>query len=337
MMLDRMRCFYLFILLLPHSLQAQFSIAGTYDGYAALSKKGMTHLPFMVSHAKLGAYDINLLEIELAYSKNQLKFQFSPAIGSYMQNNYAAEAPYRRFIYESYLQYKKGKTELAYGTFSSPYTQETPRAVDQLSASRSLAAEYVPYYVSGLRWTQQWSPTFRSQLFLTNGWQRLAFSGVRPSLGMLLQWEFKKWKWNWSHFYGDVSPKGKLSPEVGLNRWRFFQEFNGSFQHNAWTFQSCVYAGLQSQNGTSLLKYWLQGNFQANHTLSTKFDFNARAEFFYDPHQIVFSTATTPFSSFSFGFLHRIGPVLQVGQEFRYFRGKHSNIPVLYSFLRLKF
>ena len=111
-MLDRMRCFYLFILLLPHSLQAQFSISGTYDGYAALSKKGMTHLPFMVSHAKLGAYDINLLEIELAYSKNQLKFQFSPAIGSYMQNNYAAEAPYRRFIFSIKKEKQNLHTEL---------------------------------------------------------------------------------------------------------------------------------------------------------------------------------------------------------------------------------
>jgi hypothetical protein len=35
--------------------------------------------------------------------------------------------------------------------------------------------------------------------------------------------------------------------------------------------------------------------------------------------------------------MQQLGSVLQVGQEFRYFRGKHSNIPVLYSFLRLKF
>jgi hypothetical protein len=335
--LNHMRCFYLFILLLPHSLQAQFSIAGTYDGYAALSKKGMSHLPFMVSHAKLGAYDINLLEIELAYSKNQLKFQFSPAIGSYMQNNYAAEIPYRRLMYESYLQYERGKSALAFGTFSSPYTQETPRAVDQLSPSRSLAAEYVPYYVSGLRWSQQWTTKFRSQLFLTNGWQRLAFSGVRPSLGLLLQWEFKKWKWNWSHFYGDVSAMGKLSPEAGLNRWRFFQEFNGSFQYNAWTFQSCAYAGAQKRNGDAQLKWWGQANLQASYALNPKLSTFSRAEVFYDPEQVVFNHDAGAFGSVSVGWMQQLGSVLQVGQEFRYFRGKHSNIPVLYSFLRLKF
>ena len=88
----------------------------------------------------------------------------------------------------------KEKNEWAVGTFSSPYTQETPRGVDQLSASRSLAAEYVPYYVAGLRWTRSWSRQLKTQFFVTNGWQRLIFSGVRPSLGLLVQYEKKNWK-----------------------------------------------------------------------------------------------------------------------------------------------
>jgi hypothetical protein len=140
-----------------------------------------------------------------------------------MQNNYALEAPWRRYIYEGYLQYASGKNELAVGTFSSPYTQETPRGVDQLSATRSLAAEYVPYYVAGLRWTHSWTKQFKTQFFVTNGWQRLMLSGARPSLSLLVQCEKKNWKYNWSHFYGDLAPLGKLSPELCPERSFGFQ------------------------------------------------------------------------------------------------------------------
>lgn len=328
--------FSFFLALFFHA-HTQLTLSGTYDGYVGVSKKGISSLPFMVSHAKIGTYDINLLELELRYTRKAWTVQFSPAVGSYMQNNYALEAPLRRNIYEAYLQYAKGKNEWAVGTFSSPYTQETPRGVDQLSATRSLAAEYVPYYVSGLRWTRSWTKQFKTQFFVTNGWQRLMFSGVRPSLGLLVQYEKKNWKYNWSHFYGDLAPLGKQTPELALNRWRFFQEFNIGYTYNDWTFQSCVYAGLQKQNGFGPLKYWLQGNLQANYALNAKLGFNARSEIFYDPKQVVFNAASTPFSALSLGWLYRIGPALQFGQEFRYFLSKQTEIPVYYSFLRLKF
>jgi hypothetical protein len=334
-----MRHFFILSFFFAAFFQArtQFTLSGTYDGYVGVSKKGITSLPFMVSHAKIGTYDINLLELELRYTRKAWTAQFSPAIGSYMQNNYALETPLRRYIYESYLQYAKGKNELAIGTFSSPYTQETPRGVDQLSASRSLSAEYVPYYVSGLRWTRSWTKQLKTQFFVTNGWQRLMLSGVRPSLGLLVQYEKKNWKYNWSHFYGDLAPYGKLTPALALNRQRVLQEFNVGYTNNNWTFQSCVYAGLQKQNGDSELKYWLQGNLQASYALNAHLGFNARSEIFYDPNQVVFSAVGTPFSSLSLGFMYRIGPALQFGQEFRYFLAKHTEIPVYYSFLRLKF
>jgi len=331
------RFFLVLVFFQVFATRAQFSLSGTYDGYVAVSKKGVSSLPFMVSHAKIGAYEINLLELELRFTHNAWSAQFSPALGSYMQNNFALEASHRRYLYESYLQYAQGKNEWAIGTFSSPYTQETPRGVDQISATRSLAAEYVPYYVSGLRWTRSWTSQFKTQLFVTSGWQRLLLSAVRPSFGLLFQYEKKNWKYNWSHFYGDLAPTGKIDPLLVQNRWRFFQEFNIGYAKNNWTLQSCVYGGLQKQTGASQLKFWLQGNLQASYTVNDQLSLNARSEIFYDPSMVVFSTANTPFTSVSSGFMYQLGPVLQVGQEIRYFLSRQIEIPVYYSFLRLKF
>jgi hypothetical protein len=63
-------CFLFLFSCFIFASHAQFSLSGTYDTYTALSKKGISSLPFMVSHAKIGTYDINLLEIELAYTQN---------------------------------------------------------------------------------------------------------------------------------------------------------------------------------------------------------------------------------------------------------------------------
>jgi hypothetical protein len=81
----------------------------------------------------------------------------------------------------------------------------------------------------------------------------------------------------------------------------------------------------------------LQVSSLLSYALNDHLGFNTRTEIFYDPDQVVFSAASTPFSSLSLGFMYRIGPALQFGQEFRYFLSKHTEIPVYYSFLRLKF
>ena len=123
----------------------QFSIHGTYDSYFANSFYDKDSLSFLVSHAAVNQMDVNLFELEFRQEYKHLTLHFAPAMGSYMRRNYAAEAFWRRNVYEAYAELNLKKTKVAYGSFSSPYTQETPRGVDQLLYTRSLSAEYVPY------------------------------------------------------------------------------------------------------------------------------------------------------------------------------------------------
>lgn len=313
----------------------QFSIHGTYDAYLASSRNAKDSLPFMVSSAAINQMDLNLLELELRYETKLLTAHLAPAMGSYMRKNYGSELPWRRNIFEGYLESKWKKSKLAFGSFSSPYTQETPRSVDQLSYSRSLAAEYVPYYVAGLRWSQEWSSKFSTQFFITNSWQRLNFSGVRPSIGALFQWKFDKWNLNWSHFYGDMSAIGKLPPILAQNRWRFFQELNANKQFGSVAFQACAYLGLQRHLDQNQL--WGQVNVQLQKKFEKQFSMSGRLEYFYDPQQVMSAWGGSALGSFSVGYLKEFAPVLQLGQELRYFVGSGQQIPLLYSFLRLKF
>lgn len=328
--------------LMVFKLAGQFSIHGTYDTYLASSLDQRDTLPFLVSQAAVNQVDLNLLELEFRQEFKYLNLHFAPALGSYMRRNYSQEAFWRRNVYEAYAELKFKNSKLAYGSFSSPYTQETPRGVDQLLYTRSLSAEYVPYYVAGLRFSQQFSEKLSAQFFLTNGWQRLSFTQARPSIGALLQWKFDALTLNWSHFYGDVAPKGKLTAEAAQNRWRYFQEVNIGYKKGNYEWQACAYMGLQrSQDDSTLIlypnRYWGQANLQVRRSFENNWSLNSRIESFVDPKQVVSQFSSPYFCSFSLGYIKQFGPVLQLGQEMRYFFGKEAQIPLLYTFLRLKF
>ena len=68
-----------FILATVFQAQTQFTLSGTYDSYVGVSKKGISSLPFMVSHSKIGTYDINLLELELRYTQGLDRAVFTGA------------------------------------------------------------------------------------------------------------------------------------------------------------------------------------------------------------------------------------------------------------------
>lgn len=323
-------------------LYGQFSIHGTYDTYLASSNVEFDTCEFLVSHAALQQIDLNLFELEFRHESKYLNLHFAPAMGSYMRRNYVQEAFWRRNVYEAYAELKFKKTKVAYGSFSSPYTQETPRGVDQLLYTRSLSAEYVPYYVAGLRITQQFSEKLNAQFFLTNSWQRLNFTQVRPSFGALLQWKLNQWNLNWSHFYGDIAPKGKLTAEAAQYRWRYFQELNAGLTKGKYELQVCAYMGLQRRHEDAAMirlknRFWGQANLQVRRSFDKQWNINSRMELFVDPNQVVSSFGSPYLSSVTLGYFKQCGPVLQLGQELRFFLGDELQIPVLYSYLRLKF
>ena len=327
---------------LGFKLFGQFSVHGTYDTYLASSLDKRDTLQFLVSQSAVNQIDLNLFELEFRQEFKYLNLHFAPAMGSYMRRNYSSEAYWRRNVYEAYAELKFKNSKLAYGSFSSPYTQETPRGVDQLLYTRSLSAEYVPYYVAGLRFSQQFSDKFNAQFFLTNGWQRLSFTQVRPSIGALLQWKFDTWSLNWSHFYGDVAPRGKLTAEAAQDRWRYFQEVNIGYKKGNYEWQACAFMGLQrSQDDSTLILYanrhWGQANVQVRRSFEKNWSLNSRIEAFVDPRHVVSHFGSPYFGSFSLGYIKQFGPVLQLGQEMRCFIGNEQQIPLLYSFLRLKF
>ena len=331
-----MKFFFLFgsFVLMVTSFSAQndslrFQLHGLIDGYSVFGKTNASgKIPYLVSSSNLNSFQINLNVMEFTLENSKWKYALSPAFGTYMQQNYAAEKAYKRWIYEMYVQRKFNRSSIAAGVFSSPYTQETPKSGDQLSYSRSLAPEYVPYYISGLKYQRTLSSYLNLSLFAMNGWQKMNYDQFSLSFGSLLEYKRGNWKVNWSTYIGREKPV--FAKEV---QTRILSEWNVQYSQGKWTIQSCAFVGTQ---GINFSRNWWQVNTQLAYSATDRTRFYGRVEYFSDPNTVQLSTGKL--ASESIGVNYALSDVLNIGTEFRGFHSeKKAFEPYQFLFFQLKF
>lgn len=307
----------------------RFRCQGLMDGYGTLGKSNpLGKIPYLVSSSNLNAFQLNVCLMEFSWENNRWKFALSPAYGTYMQQNYAAEKWYKRWIYEAYVQRNFKRSTLALGVFSSPYTQETPKSSDHICYSRSLAPEYVPYYISGLRFQVLVSKKCSFSLFAMNGWQKMNYSQFSPSIGSLLTWKQNDWILNWSTYFGQEQVSLAKEPQT-----RFLSEWNAQYSHGKFLGQACAYYGTQ---GINFSRNWWQFNCQMAYFAHSRTKIYGRVEYFSDPTKVQLSTGVL--SSESIGINYHLNEVMNIGTEFRCFQSeKKAFEPYQFLFFQLKF
>ena len=307
----------------------RFQLHGLIDGYSVVGKSNsIRKIPYLVSSSNLNSFQINLNLMEFTWENSKWKYALSPALGTYMSQNYAAEKKYKRWIYEVYVQRKFNKSSLAAGVFSSPYTQETPKSIDQISYSRSLAPEYVPYYISGLKYNRTINSNWSLSLFAMNGWQKMDYANFIPSFGSLLEFKRDRWKFNWSTYLGRETTIQAKEPQM-----RIFSEWNVQYAYRNWLFQSCFFVGTQ---GINFSRNWGQLNGQFAYSLSDRLRLYGRVEYFMDPDNI--QITRKHLASESLGVLYALNDVMNIGTEFRSFHSeKKAFEPYQFLFFQLKF
>jgi hypothetical protein len=317
----------------------RFKLNGHIDGYSVFGNNNeMKKIPYLVSSSNMNSFQINLNLFELTWENSKWKYALSPAMGSYMTQNYAKEKWFKRWIYEAYVQRKWNQSSLALGVFSSPYTQETPKSIDQISYSRSLSAEKSPYFISGLKYTRKLNLNWNLSLFAMNGWQRMDYndSTFTPSFGSLLEFKRNNWKFNWSTFFS-YQKLGEID-QIKVAQTRFLSEWNLQYVKNKWLFQSCLYVGRQGINlfGISILSNWGQINAQVGYSLNNRMKLNGRLEYFIDPMKI--HIPYTQLASESVGLSYSLNDYMNIGTEFRCFHSeKKAFEPYQFLFFQLKF
>jgi hypothetical protein len=301
--------------------KGKLTLEGYLDTYYAynFNKPVTKDQPYFVSMARHNEMNINLAYVDLKYTSPRVRARIAPGFGTYMNANYSSESGTLKHFIEANGGYKLSKNKniwLDAGILGSPYTNESAISKDHLTYTRSFAAEYVPYYLSGLKLTLPLTHKVNTYFYLTNGWQQITDQNTNKALGTQLEIRpGKNFLINWNTFAG----KDQTASD-SMKGTRLFTDLFVIFNKNKLALTSCVYIGRHSAKDDA--RVWWQANVIARYAVNTLLSVSGRFEYFQDKDGVVIVpiAASKGFSSFgsSLGFNVTPDPNLLFRTEIRY-------------------
>jgi hypothetical protein len=264
----------------------KITISGYLDMYygVTFSKTHDNSIPYFVSMARNNEATINLALIDFRYNTKNLRARFVPGFGTYMNANYATEQGSLKNIVEASAGVKLSTTKeiwLDAGVLGSPYTNESAISKDHLMYTRSLAPEYVPYYLAGVKLSIPLNKKFNAYLYFLNGWQQIQDANSGKSIGTQLEYRPNDNNLiNWNTYVGD-----ERSEILTNYRMRYFTDFYWIYNKNKISVTSCFYIGNQKKiefDTTYSDNIWWQINFITKYSFTDKLSISGRLEYFND-------------------------------------------------------
>jgi Putative beta-barrel porin-2, OmpL-like. bbp2 len=147
---------------------------------------------FTTQPARHNEFNVNLAFAEVKLEAPHYRGRFALQAGTSVQSNYAGEPTngsvsgpgLARMIQEAVVGLKvSDNLWIDGGIFYSHMGMESWASRDNPTYTRSLVAEYSPYYQSGVKMT--WTPTDRvtAQLHVVNGWQNISENNTGKAAG----------------------------------------------------------------------------------------------------------------------------------------------------------
>lgn len=147
--------------------------------------------------ARHNEFNVNLGYVDAVLSAPRLRGRFAVQFGTSVQANYAGEPrvgaysgpDVSRYIQEAVIGVKLGENAwIDAGIYLSHMGSESWTSRDNPTYTRSLIAEYSPYYQSGAKLTWQASPSVVAQVNVVNGWQNISETNGDKAIGGRIDW-----------------------------------------------------------------------------------------------------------------------------------------------------
>lgn len=252
---------------------------------------------FTTTAARHNEFNVNLAYIDATLTGPRIRGRFAAQFGTSVQANYSTEPrlgtlsgpDVSRFIQEAFAGYQVIPTVwIDAGVFFSPFGSESWISRDNWTYTRSLIADYSPYYEAGVKASWQASPTLSAQLHVINGWQNISETNSDKGLGVRIDYApMPRVALAYDGFVGNEAPDS-VAPQT-----RAWQEGIATVGlSDRWQVRGTVDYGIQRRltGGHSV---WRGYAAVARYAVSSRFAVAGRAEAYADPDQVIVLTGRT--------------------------------------------
>jgi hypothetical protein len=284
-------------------------------------------------HAEL---NINLAFVEAKVAGPRYRGRLALQFGTSVQANYAGEphigkisgSSVSQFLQEATIGYQlKPNLWIDGGIYLAHTGYEGWISRDNLTYTRSLIADFSPYYEAGVKLT--WTPTrsVTAQFDLVNGWQNISKYNTPPAAGIRVDWTIvPEVVLSYDNFVGNVAPDSAPA------QVRVFHDFIATYSPaGPWQYAASFDVGTQSrstENGHTAA--WYGATVIAKRRLSSRTWVVGRVEGYSDPDQVIVQTQLpSPFVTWggSLGVDVKLAPQLFWRSEVRGFSSRHAVWP----------
>jgi len=232
--------------------------------------------------------------LEGKLEKEKIHGRLAFQMGTSVHANYSSEKRYgapggsqladlTRHVQEAYAGYRIAEGHwVDVGIFFSHIGIEGLISRDNWNYTRSLAADFSPYYQAGARLNSQWSPAWSTSLQVLNGWQNTIETNGDKALGMQVSFvPNDTWSVTYNNFIGRES------------ELRFFNNLILKANPTAnWSLAFSSDLGFQKKGPGGGYSTWYAQTLLSRYRLGESLFLGGRLEYFHDKDQVVVTTGT---------------------------------------------
>ncbi|MEO8333705.1 MAG: porin [bacterium] len=316
----------------------KITFGGFVDGYYAFdfNRPANFDRSFTTQPARHDEFNVNLAFVEAKLDAPRIRGRLALQAGTSVQSNYAGEPrngsvsgpDLARLIQEAVVGTKiADDLWVDGGIFFSHIGMESFISRDDPMYTRSLVADYSPFYETGAKVTWQATPALSAQVVVVNGWQNISETNAAKSAGVRLDYTASpSTSLSYYNYIGNEAPDSVLHRQV-----RFF---NGVGVKSNVTPDVLVLAqfdyGTQGHASGSGSSNWYGGMLTARYQATAKAAVVGRVERYQDKDQMIIVTGVADgfrANGASIGLDVSPQPRVLWRTELRGFHGEHAVFP----------